>query len=54
MAHVYWLTIQLAQTLMQGWPALKQQRQDITNPPVTLTCSIQTALISRPHVFIHT
>ena len=52
MAHVYWVTIQLARDVDAGLANIRTtSRRDITNPPVTL---IQyTALMSRPHVYSH-
>ena len=53
MAHVYWVTIQLARDIDAGLANIRTtSRRDITNSPVTL---IQyTALMSRSRVFIHT
>ena len=53
MAHVYWVTIQLARDVAAGLANIRTtSRRDITNPPVTL---IQyTALMRRRRVFIHT
>ena len=42
MAHVYWVTIQLAQDVDAGLANIgTTSRRDITDPPVTLTCLIQ-------------
>ena len=53
MAHVYWVTIQLARDVDAGLANIRTtSRRDITYPPFTL---IQyTALMRRPRVFIHT
>ena len=53
MAHVYWVTIQLARDIDAGLANTSTtSRRDRTNTPVTL---IQyTTLMSRPCVFIHT
>ena len=53
MAHVHWVTTQLAQDVDAGLANIRTtSRRDITNPPVTLIQN--TALMSHPVVFIHT
>ena len=53
MAHVHWVTTQLARDVDAGLANIRTtSRGDITNPSVTLIQN--TALMSRPGVFIHT